>query len=105
GLQEYRKKILFAKHFVDINRFVPGASPTEKQNLIGYFGNLTPKKGIMNVVESMPMILKKHENVRLILGGTGELKPRLVDLVEHKNLGEYVKFLPWIPDELYPERL
>jgi len=105
GLQKYRKKILFAKHFVDINRFVPKTPPTSKQNLIGYFGNLAPKKGIMNVVESLPMILNEHGNVRLIIAGTGELKPVLLDLAENGGLGEYVKFLPWIPDELYPERL
>jgi len=105
GLQAYRKKLLFLKHFVDIDRFVPGTSPTSKQNLIGYFGNLAPKKGILNVVESMPVILKEHENVQLILAGTGEVKPALLDLVERKGLGNSVKFLPWIPDESYPERL
>ena len=105
GLQSYRKKILFLKNFVDLDRFIPGTSPSGKQNLIGYFGNLAPKKGILNVVESMPIILKEDENVQLILAGTGEVKPALLDLVKRKALGDSVKFLPWIPDESYPERL
>jgi len=37
GLQSYRKKILFLKNFVDLDRFIPGTSPSGKQNLIGYF--------------------------------------------------------------------
>jgi len=105
GLQAYRKKIFFLKHFVDIDRFVPGTPPTGKKNLIGYFGNLAPKKGILNVVDSMPMILKQDKNMQLVLAGTGEMKSALLELVKHKGLDESVKFLPWIPDESYPVRL
>jgi len=105
GLQAYSKKILFFKDFVEVERFKPGTFPSSKQNLIGYIGRLNAKKGIMNIIESLPTVLQHFPDVQLVVAGSGELESQIKSEVDRRGLQKSVTFLPWIPDKSYPEQL
>jgi glycosyltransferase involved in cell wall biosynthesis len=105
GLLRYKKKILFCKHFVETDLFVAKTAPTSKENLIGYFGRLSYKKGIMNFIESMPLILDRWQDVRFIIAGNGELLEALNSTIDSKGFGDKLTVLPWIPTDRYPEYL
>ena len=104
-LQEFRKKILFARHFVDIDRFKLVKPLSGKQNLIGYIGRITAKKGIMNIVQALPIILRDCPEIHFVIAGKGDLVGPLKSWIAKEGLLGSVTILPWIPDNSYPEQL
>jgi len=85
----------------------------EKFNLINskvvtLFGFLYPTKGYHYVIEAFPQVIKKNNNVKLVIAGgipssddssTYEYYRYLKNLVKSLNLEEHVIFTGYIPDE------
>jgi len=60
---------------VDINRFRP-MSATNKNIRILVVSRLVPEKGILKIVNIFHEIKKKHNNIELVIAGSGPLKPK-----------------------------
>ena len=54
------------------------------------------------IIEAIEKLVKKDElnNISYIIGGTGNERKNIIDLVKRKGLGSYVKLLGYVPDEL-----
>jgi glycosyltransferase involved in cell wall biosynthesis len=50
-------------NFVDTEKFTPGRNNTEGNRIILYTGSLLPKKGIMQLVQSLPEVLRRFPDV------------------------------------------
>lgn len=61
-------------------------------NLIA-LGRLVHKKGFSNLILAMPNLIACQPNLSLLIGGDGELRDQLEDLVNKLNLKENVFFL------------
>ena len=64
----------------------------KNDSIILAVGRLVDKKGFKYLIEAMPEIIKKHPNVKLILGGEGNLLQSLVKLAKDLRLGRKVIF-------------
>ena len=68
--------------------------------MILYLGRLVGVKGIDKLIMSVPHILPKFPNARLVIVGVGDLQEYLQNLVRTMRLNEYVRFrFDFIPEE------
>lgn len=96
---------------VDTERFVPAANrasvrktlniPVDKFVLLT-IRNLVPRMGIENLLEAMALVIKKIDDIYLIIGGTGPLEEKLKQLTFSLNLDNYVRFEGFISEEYLP---
>ena len=75
----------------------------EKENIVGFIGKLWLVKGVLNFVESMPLILSQHENVKFILIGDGYLRGRVENDIKNFNIEDKVFLTGWIPHDRLPD--
>lgn len=68
----------------------------QDRKIIFTLRRLVPRMGLDNLTKSMPIVLKKHPEVLLLIGGEGPLKTGLAKLIEDLNLKDHVKLLGYI---------
>jgi glycosyltransferase involved in cell wall biosynthesis len=75
------KPVLNGALFVDIKAFRPKIKLSERADTVSYFGAITEHKGLMNLIDAIPLILKENDNIQFVIGGAGpalaEIKKRL----------------------------
>jgi glycosyltransferase involved in cell wall biosynthesis len=65
-----------------------------KNNFVLLFvGSLIMKKGLQNIIEILPKIIKKNKNLRLFVVGSGNYRSNLELLVKKNNLEQNVLFI------------
>jgi len=75
-----------------------------EHGLVVYTGNFDPRQGVENLVEAMPLVLKKHpSSVLLMVGGERPQLARLRRLTESLGIGDAVRLVPRRPVEEMPE--
>jgi len=63
------KTIIAHEHFVDFTKFVVKKKINERANVVGYIGRFSEEKGILNLVKSIPIVLKRRKDFRFMLCG------------------------------------
>jgi glycosyltransferase involved in cell wall biosynthesis len=103
NLHELKEKI-FISHtsYTDINKFNLKTPVRERKKIIGYLGRLSPEKGILNFIHSVPEILKNIPDVQVHIAGVGALQNQLLQYVEEFHMNDRVHFLGWVDDEELP---
>jgi len=105
GLNRYRKKITISgAQYIDTNTWKVKKKLEERSNIIGYIGDLGPRKGVLNFIEAIPLVLKEVNDVEFVIGGSGVLIHTIQEKLE-KNLDHKVKLIGWIPQEKLPDQL
>jgi len=76
----------------------------EKGVFILTIGKFIPRKGIEYLIEAMDILInqKKYDNLFLRIGGRGPLKSKYENLIHYYQLGSYIEFTGYIPDEHIP---
>lgn len=92
-------KITVIPNAVDTQAFRPSEIPKIKSNTITIVvvTRLVYRKGVTLLKDVIPKICSKFDNVNFLIGGAGELKYLLEEVVENNNLFERVKLLGAIP--------
>jgi len=75
----------------------------DNEKIITFVGTLRPVKGVKYLIKAMELIIKKNENVKLMLVGDGEEREELESLVEELDLKECVKFIGRVQNEEIPQ--
>jgi glycosyltransferase involved in cell wall biosynthesis len=97
GLKELRKKTtVYSGKFVDNDIFYQKKNFDERQKLIGYIGSLSRGKGVMNFVESIPLILNKNKEIEFMIAGEGPLFPKIMNYLSENNLIGKVSLMGWL---------
>lgn len=108
---DHRSKFAVFHKGVDTERFDPDLidKPADGSGFtIGTAASITPRKGLADLIDAMPQILKSHRDVRLQIAGeppnghTEYLHSLKEKIVEH-DIEEFVNFLGWV--EEMPEYL
>jgi len=87
---------------VDVkNRFVPDSSKQRKNSLL-FVGRLVEKKGLHDLLNALPLILKKHPEITLTIAGTGPDETALKNQVSKLNLNQQVTFLGSVENKNLP---
>jgi glycosyltransferase involved in cell wall biosynthesis len=84
----------------DIKRVRSKYGISDNELMILFLGRLVAVKGVDKLIMSMPHILTKIPNARLVIVGVGDLQEYLTNLTRTMRLDQYVKFcLDFIPEE------
>ena len=104
---KYKRKILPGVRFVDTALFKVKKEFHQRKNMVGYIGRLSKEKGVMNLIEAIPLILGEDKSVRFLIGGGGvlfgEIKERIkgygddrvivTDFIPHEKIADYLNEL------------
>lgn len=73
----------------------------EKKKVLLFFGYIRPYKGLMNLIEAMPLLIKEDENYfLLIVGEFYESKDKYIEKIKELNLKNYVMIVDeFVPNE------
>ena len=103
NLEKYRHKILIAhRHFLDFNTFTVTTPLASRPPLIGYIGRLSGEKGVQHFIEALPTILNDRQDLRVLIGGDGELKDSIVATLQDEGFTARVDLPGWIPHDDLP---
>jgi glycosyltransferase involved in cell wall biosynthesis len=105
-LEPHRHKILIAhEHFLDFDSFADTTPLSDRPNVIGYIGRLSPEKGVQHFVSSLSTILHAKNEIHILIGGDGPLKKDIIRAIKNENLNNRVKFSGWISHDDLPQYL
>lgn len=101
-LSRLRNKIdIASQHFIDFKKFSKIKEMDERENIIGYVGRLSPEKGVLNLVKSIPLILGEKTDIKFTLIGNGKLMPEIEKYREDNQLDGILNLDGWVNhDEL-----
>jgi glycosyltransferase involved in cell wall biosynthesis len=103
NLESYRHKIIFAhRHFLNFNTFTVTTPLFNRPPLIGYIGRLSREKGIQNFTKALPTIIGNRKDLRVFIGGDGELKDSIEKSLKGFELTNNVDLPGWISHEDLP---
>lgn len=101
GLEKYIDKIAFLGTlvYVDENLLSRGKDVKDRENLVGFIGNINRLKGIENFVQALPILFKNRSDIRIIIGGDGPLLRDIERYILNENIQDRIKIMNWIPYE------
>ena len=83
-LQFLDKKELCTKYGIDVK---------ENDKIISIVARLHPIKGHTVFIDSCRLVLKKYDNIKIIIAGDGALRTELVNYVRELGLNKYIYFI------------
>jgi len=83
--------------------FTPDPCVQRKTDELLFVGRLVEKKGVHNLLEAMPAVLKKHPTVRLMLAGSGPMEQKLRQQAQRLQISDRVAFLGMVSQKKLPE--
>jgi len=95
-----REKIMIIPGAADLEYFRPPPDHTPPDpSVLFTVRNLVPRMGLENLVKAMSFLQKKGASLKLIIGGDGELKERLQQLIQELNLQSIVTLCGFLSKE------
>lgn len=106
GLRKYEKKIIVAReHFLHFDQYKLKNDMERRDNVIGYIGRLKHEKGIMNLVQAIPEILRQKNDATFLIIGEGHLEYEIRTYLDEHGLHDKVTLVGWVPHEELPDYL
>jgi len=106
NLGKYQHKVIIShKHFVDFTKFKADRKLEERSKLVGYMGRLSEEKGVLKLLEAIPLVLKREEDIHFVMCGDGVLADGTKKIIKAKKLEAHVKLTEWISHEDVPRYL
>ena len=101
-LTKYKSKINIAPHhFINLKKFSKIKELNQRENLVGYIGRLSPEKGVLNLVKSIPLIIGDKEDINFSIIGNGKLMSEIQEYIVNNNLQKNLNLEGWVShDEL-----
>lgn len=107
-----KENIVYIPNAIDINQFKPREKRFELlprsalgKKIVITIRRFVPKNGIQFLVEAMPLIINRLDNVFFILIGWGRLEDYLKERVRTLGVGSYVYFAGKIENDRLPDFL
>ncbi len=106
NLEKYRHNILIThRHFLDFNTFTVTTPLPGRPPLIGYIGRLSGEKGIQHFAQALPAILSDRQDLRVLIGGDGQLKESIEASLQAEGVTTRVDRPGWISHDDLPNYL
>ncbi len=103
-LEKYENKVTVARGgFIDSNLFRIKQPYNKRKNTIGYVGRLSKEKGILDLVEAIPLILQGRNDVDFLIVGDGPLSSSIKQKLRDSGVLEKVTLTGWITYDEIPE--
>lgn len=91
--------------FIEINQFICTKNYFERQFDIGYIGRFSDEKGVLNFLQSIPLVLDTMPSLNILIAGEGILKEDIENFIEEKKLHHNIVMQQWIPNKFLSDRL
>lgn len=102
-LSKYKDKILpEGMRFIDTNKFSIETPVKNRENIIGFVGRITPEKGVIELINSVPMV---PDGYKFVIIGDGKLKNHIIKTVYEKKITQKVEIIGEISNEELPNYL
>ena len=75
----------------------------ENQKIVLFAGRLDLQKGVRYLIQAIPLIISKYDNVKFVIIGEGQLKNKLTKLSKKLSVEQYVIFHHFFPHEKMPD--
>jgi glycosyltransferase involved in cell wall biosynthesis len=95
----------FANLPVDLKFFIRKTPFENRKYDLGYIGSLEERKGIVNFIKAIAGIIKNNQNLVVFIGGKGEQKEAINQIILENNLEKNIRIIEWISDEAFPDCL
>ena len=106
NLGRYRHKILIAhRHYLDFETFTVTTPLPDRPALVGYIGRLSGEKGVQHFVQALPAILSDRQDLRVLIGGDGQLKETIEATLQEQGVSASVELPGWISHDDLPRYL
>lgn len=96
-LSEAHRDVSYIPNGIDIDRFDPDASAQSGRIL--YLGRLAREKRVVDLVESMPAVVREHPHAELVVVGTGPERAHLETRAADLGVDDSVTFEGRVSDE------
>jgi glycosyltransferase involved in cell wall biosynthesis len=98
----YRSKVFIGhEQFVDLEEFGPRTEFQTRAQTVGFVGRLDREKGVLNLVQAIPMVLGKVP-AEFVMCGDGPLRSQIADYLGSHGLSGSVKMEGWINHAAIP---
>jgi glycosyltransferase involved in cell wall biosynthesis len=105
-MERLRHKIHIAhEHFLDVEHFRSLRSFQEREMVFGYIGRWSEEKGMLNLLEALPLVSLNQTPWSFHIIGDGKLRDEINEQIIKKKLTAQVRVSNWIPHEDLPEVL
>lgn len=85
--------------YVDTSRFRLERELKDRKELVGLICALVPKKGVVNLIDAIPLILEKLPDIEFLIGGNGSLFNEIKDRLERDGLSDKVNLTGWLSND------
>jgi len=111
GIQ--REKLVVIPPGVNCSRFDPQKVKDKllqrkgicEDNIILYSGRITTAKGLNFLLYAIPKILRRFEDFKVVICGSGDYKHDLISLAKDLNVSSHVIFMDPVPANSFPSLL
>ena len=102
-----KNRIMIIPGGVDLNKFAPCADKNQirkrlniSRNVVILFTvrNLVERMGLENLIIAFNDLIKKRAKIKLVIGGEGGLKDRLISLAKDFEIEKHIYFTGFIPE-------
>lgn len=94
-----------SRFYVDTDSFKMERNLNNRENLVGYVGQLIDMKGVMNLVKAIPLLPRESTIDRFIIGGDGQQRSEIENEVRSSKLDDKVLLVGWIPHDKLSQHL
>ena len=98
NLEKYRSKLhpKYQISWVDHTIFSIDRQISERTDIIGYVGRLSPEKGIIQLIHAIPLLISYRRDLKFIIIGDGPLMDECKMIIQTNGCQNNVKFLGWV---------
>jgi len=91
---DYKGPKIIIPNGIDLEKFNPAVSKIKKYsdgkiNLL-FLGRIEERKGLIYLLKAYQILRKKYKNIRLIIGGEGNLKEECQNWVKEQKIGDVI---------------
>jgi glycosyltransferase involved in cell wall biosynthesis len=98
----HRNKIVIAHEYFFEETFIITLPFSDRPSCIGYIGRLSAEKGVQNLVRALPHILGNRKDLRVLIGGDGDLMESIQKSLVGEELTDQVDLVGWISHDDLP---
>jgi glycosyltransferase involved in cell wall biosynthesis len=101
-------KIIRVPYIADLEKFIPAKDKSQIRNKFNIKQNdilaitvrrLVPRMGLEWLINSWTSIIKKYPHIKLIIIGSGYLRPQLESLIHERKLGDKILLVGKLPEK------
>jgi|WetSurMetagenome_2_1015567.scaffolds.fasta_scaffold19137_2 glycosyltransferase involved in cell wall biosynthesis len=106
SLERWAGKIAIARHhYINFDRFTIKTEYVKRECIVGFVGRFSKEKGVLQLLQAIPGIVRKKPEVKFLFIGDGVLRPAIEHTIFENNLEKRVILPGWVPHDKLADHL